>query len=225
MTALELKPESDEIDPATHKYKKSTIINANSDKPLADKSRHYVDGEAFYAAMVERHNEVKAAEARGEPKPKISEFIGECIIAIATNLSRKHQFANYPFRDEMVADAITHCMRYIDSFDINKSTNPFSYYTQAVYFQFLARIREERKHLYIKCKASMHALSTSSLSTLDETSSDEAKIIHDNLDLDTEFMESFVDDFEGKLKKTHTKRQLRGLEAMYVIPDEVGADE
>lgn len=224
MTAL--KSESVEIDPATHTYKKSTIINANSDKPLADKSRHYVDGAAFYAAMVERHNDVIAAEKRGDKqKPKISEFIGECIIGIATNLSRKYQFANYPFRDEMVADAIVHCMRYIDSFDINKSTNPFSYYTQAVYFQFLARIREERKHLYIKCKASMHALSSASLSSLDETSSEESKLIHDNMDLDTEFMESFVDDFEGKLKKVQAKRQIRGLEAMYAIVDDIKVDE
>lgn len=202
------------IDKDTHTYKKSTIINKNSDKPKADKSRHYVDGPAFYAAMIERRKQVNEAIANNEPKPQISEFIGECIMGIAQNLSRKYQFANYPFKDEMVADAIVHCMRYIDSFDINKSDNPFSYYTQAVYYQFLARIREERKHLYIKCKASMSGISSSELSDVHEYSSTESKMIHDNLEMDTEFMESFIDDFESKLTRPKKKGPATGLDVL-----------
>jgi hypothetical protein len=40
----------------------------------------------------------------------------------------------------------------MDSFDPNKSSNPFSYFTQVIYFAFLRRIAKEKKQSYIKGK-------------------------------------------------------------------------
>lgn len=205
----------EEIDRDTHVYKKSTIINKKSDKPKADKSRHYVDGVAFYNALKERRVAVTAALAAGNEKPRVSEFIGKCIMNISQNLSRKYQFANYPFRDEMVADAIVHCLRYIDSFDPEKSTNPFSYYTQTAYYQFLDRIRQERIHTYVKCKATMNSVVMSELASADDNASELAEHIHDNFEFDNDFMEKYIDDFELKLAKSKQKAaKKKGLELL-----------
>ena len=205
---------TNEINRATHAYKKSTIINKNSDKPKADKSRHYVDGVAFYEALKERKQKIVEADKNGTPRPQITNFIGECVMNIAKNLSRKYQFANYPFRDEMVADAIVHCIRYIDSFDPEKSTNPFSYYTQTCYYQFLDRIRQERTHTYIKCKATLNSVVMSELSEFDDSNAEIAEHIHDNFEFDNDFMEKYVTDFESKMTAARGRVKKRGLELL-----------
>ena len=59
-------------------------------------------------------------------------------------------FINYHFREEMVGDAIENCLMYASNFDPAKSKNPFSYFTQIIYYAFLRRITKEKKQSYIK---------------------------------------------------------------------------
>ena len=42
---------------------------------------------------------------------------------------------------------------YAHNFDPDKSKNPFSYFTQIIYYAFLRRIQKEKKQSYIKYKA------------------------------------------------------------------------
>ena len=39
---------------------------------------------------------------------------------------------------------------YIHNFDPEKSSNPFAYFTQIIYYAFIRRIQKEKKQLYIK---------------------------------------------------------------------------
>jgi hypothetical protein len=50
----------------------------------------------------------------------------------------------------MILDGIENCMQCMNSFDPNKSSNPFSYFTQVIYFAFLRRISKEKKQSYIR---------------------------------------------------------------------------
>jgi hypothetical protein len=52
----------------------------------------------------------------------------------------------------MICDGIENCLTYIHNFDPGKSTNPFAYFTQIIYFAFLRRISKEKKQLEIKSK-------------------------------------------------------------------------
>ena len=178
------------------KFKKSTIIKVGNDRPDAKLERHYVDKSAFYQALVERRPLVLEAENADEPKPQASDFIGKCIIDICTNLAKKHQFSGYHFKDEMIADAIYHCIRYIDSFNIEKSDNPFSYFTQAAYYQFIKRIHLEKEQLYIKCKSTMGSAALAESSEGDSAGND--KFTQDNVEMDTIFMDNFIDEYEAK---------------------------
>ena len=56
------------------------------------------------------------------------------------------------FREDMICDGIENCLQYIDNFNPEKSTNPFAYFTQIIYFAFLRRIQREKKQLEIKTK-------------------------------------------------------------------------
>lgn len=113
---------------------------------------HYVNNQEFLAALVERRKQVQEAQEAGEPKPRISNYLGECILKIATHLSYKPNFINYTYRDDMILDGIENCIQYIDNFDPAKSSNPFAYFTQIIYFAFLRRISNEKKQSYIKNK-------------------------------------------------------------------------
>jgi hypothetical protein len=53
----------------------------------------------------------------------------------------------------MVGDGIENCLLYAHNFDPKKSKNPFSYFTQIIYYAFLRRIEKEKKQAYIKYKS------------------------------------------------------------------------
>jgi len=112
----------------------------------------YVNNADFLAAIVEMKAKAKEAEEKGLPKPIVSNYIGECILKIATHLSYKPNFINYSYRDEMISDGIENCLQYIDNFDPTKSNNPFAYFTQIIWYAFLRRIAKEKKQSYIKGK-------------------------------------------------------------------------
>ena len=116
------------------------------------KTENYVNNRDFLDALMVYRKEVAAAEAEGKVKPRVPPYIGECFLKIATHLSYKPNFVNYMFREDMICDGIENCLTYIHNFDPEKSTNPFAYFTQIIYFAFLRRISKEKKQLEIKTK-------------------------------------------------------------------------
>ena len=119
---------------------------------MKKKSEHYVNNKEFLLALVDFRAECKEAEEKGEPKPRIGNYIGECFLKIATHLSYKPNFVNYMFREDMICDGIENCVQYIGNFDPSKSSNPFAYFTQIIYYAFLRRISKEKRQLEIKNK-------------------------------------------------------------------------
>lgn len=113
---------------------------------------HYVNNADFLAALKEYKKKVLEAEESGQPKPQVSNYIGECILKIANHLSYKPNFINYSYKDDMILDGIENCIQYIDNFDPDKSSNPFAYFTQIIFYAFLRRIAKEKKQSYIKNK-------------------------------------------------------------------------
>jgi len=116
------------------------------------RSEHYVNNKEFLAAIIEYKKKVAIAAERGEPKPRITNYLGECFLKIATHLSFKPNFVNYMFKDDMVCDGIENCVQYMHNFDPEKSSNPFAYFTQIIHYAFLRRIQKEKKQLEIKNK-------------------------------------------------------------------------
>jgi DNA-directed RNA polymerase specialized sigma24 family protein len=116
------------------------------------KNAHYVDNELFLQAMKDYKKQCQEAEDAGLDKPIVNDYIGKCIYLISTRLAYRPNFINYSYRDEMVSDGIENCLKYIDNFDPEKSSNPFAYFTQIIYFAFLRRIKKENDQSKIKQK-------------------------------------------------------------------------
>ena len=51
------------------------------------RSEHYVNNKMFYAALVEYNKDIKKAKENNLPKPRVSNYIGDCFLKIATHVS------------------------------------------------------------------------------------------------------------------------------------------
>lgn len=114
------------------------------------KKQHYVNNQDFLEAIIVYKSKVKIAKEKGLPKPRVNNYIGGCFLKIATHLSYRPNFINYMYKDDMVCDGIENCVQYINNFNPEKSKNPFSYFTQIIYYAFLRRIQKEKKQTHVK---------------------------------------------------------------------------
>ena len=118
--------------------------------------KHFVDNKKFFGAIIEYKALCEKAKQENKLEPKVPEYIGRCIIDISTHLAQRYNFANYTFRDEMISDGIERAIYALHKFNPEKSSNPFAYFTQIVFFAFVVRIKAEKKHSYIKHKSLEH---------------------------------------------------------------------
>tara|TARA_Y100001938_G_scaffold143335_1_gene215963 strand:- start:165 stop:641 length:477 start_codon:yes stop_codon:yes gene_type:complete len=148
------------------------------------KSEHYVNNKQLLEALIVYREKVAHAKENDLPKPRITNYLGECFLKIATHLSYKPNFVNYMFRDDMISDGIENCVQYIHNFDPAKSKNPFAYFTQIIHYAFLRRIQKEKKQLDIKTKI-IEKTGYDEVMTVDDSSlagsSSEYNTIKDNI--------------------------------------------
>jgi hypothetical protein len=74
------------------------------------KNIHYVNNKEFHEALIVYKTKCNIAKEKGEPKPQISTYLGDCFLKIATHLSYRPNFVNYMFRDDMISDGVENCL-------------------------------------------------------------------------------------------------------------------
>jgi hypothetical protein len=116
------------------------------------KTEHYVDNKVFNEEMKKYHKKVLSARNRNRKPPPINDYIGECFLKIANHLSYRPNFINYTYKEDMISDGIENCLTYVANFNPEKSSNPFAYFTQIIYYAFIRRIQKEKKQTTIKQK-------------------------------------------------------------------------
>ena len=130
-------------------------------------TQHYVDNKKFLEAMVVYKEKVNKAKENNRKKPDVTNYIGECFLKIANHLSYRPNFINYTYRDDMISDGIENCLQYMDNFNPEKSTNPFAYFTQIIYYAFIRRIQKEKKQQQVKQKMIANAAVENIMDQLD----------------------------------------------------------
>lgn len=173
-------------------------------------AKNYVDNKRLYAEMIKYTDAYKAAKLKDELPPKASNYIGECIWLIANRLSTNRNFIGYTYRDEMIGDAIENCLRYLHNFDPEKSSNPFAYFTQIMYYAFLRRIEKEKKQTYIKYKSMENSIA---MNTLVEMAPDDQS--HFNafvVTLDYDKLTTLSEKFETKQAAKKVPKKPAGVE-------------
>lgn len=188
------------------------------------KTSHYVDNKKLLIELSKYRELVLEARQQHKKKPKLSNYVGECIMLIANKLSNRPNFINYPFKDEMISDGIENCLMYIDNFDPAKSSNPFAYITQIIYFAFIRRITKEKKHLYTK-----HKLIERSIIHNEFSLQSEYNEIDEQMYFENEHMNDFVKAFEETLYKKKKKKDVSGIELfieedLHILEEEIVND-
>lgn len=174
---------------------------------MSDKktTKHYVNNADFLKSLIDYKEKCDEAKKINKPEPPIPNYVGECFLKIAEHLSRKPNFASYSFRDEMIADSLENCVMYFRNFDPEKSKNPFSYFTQIIYFAFLRRILREKKQMYIKYKSTEQIGILDEYELFDDSDGNVKQFeMYDNI---SEFIHTFE---EQKKKKKENK--IKGIE-------------
>lgn len=156
--------------------------------------RNYVNNQDLFEALVDYQKKCKEAEDSGEEKPRVPNYIGECIQQISTKLATKPNFSGYSFKEDMIMDGIENCLQYMHNFDPDKTQNPFAYFTQIIWYAFLRRIEKEKKQMYIRYKSSHEMISVGGTYEGGEE-------ITMYLNTSTDYINSFIEDYENKLNK------------------------
>ena len=120
---------------------------------------HYVNNKEFTQAVIDWCKEVNAAREAGKDEPPLTNYISDCIYRLADGLSHKAQFIGYPFREDMVMDAVENMLRVLDKATFSEKAetrsgtpNAFGYFTQIAWMAFIRRITKEKKEYQTKLK-------------------------------------------------------------------------
>lgn len=181
------------------------------------KENHYVDNKRLYTEMIKYTRAYNEAKEQGREPPKASNYIGECIWLIANRLSTNRNFIGYTYREEMIGDAIENCLRYLHNFNPDKSTNPFAYFTQIMYYAFLRRIEKEKKQSYIKYKTMENSITMNTLVELAPDDMSHFNAVMMTMDMDKLAVLSEKYDTKQTQKKAKKKK---GLEKFIGDEDE-----
>jgi len=164
--------------------------------PKRKKSRspkNYIDNKKFYTEMVKYIDQCNKAKEENKPRPKANNYIGQCLIDIANNMAKNFNFSRYPFKEDMINDAIENCILYIHNYNPDK-INPFAYFSQITYYAFLRRIATEKKLLYKKYRQiEQFNLENQLLGQMEE------QIVYSDGALEN--MQEFIKEYEEKHKK------------------------
>ena len=161
--------------------------------------RYYLDKAAMHAALAQYKADCEKAEADGNPRPNIPNYIGYAM---------KYNFRSYSFVNDMVGDAVMTCIKYIRSYDPDRrndsgtATSPLAYFTQCCHYAFLGRIALEAKQSKIKRSLIMNA----DFDTFSLQGDDDAKDFHMHL---VEFTQSLGPDTDVSPAESKKKRETK----------------
>lgn len=100
----------------------------------------------------------KKALAEGTRLPRIPNYVALQVQRIITKMSTRYNYRDYPFREDMVSEAIVNILRYLHTFDVGHigkkgKINFFSWVTMCADRSFARKLNIEEEHTYIKLRS------------------------------------------------------------------------
>jgi hypothetical protein len=176
--------------------------------------RNYVDNKKLLDSLID----YKKRKQKNE-QAQIDNYTAECIMIIAEEFSKRKNFRNYSYRDEMVLDAIENVITYIDNFDPEKSSNPFSYITQITYYSFIRRIQKEKTQVYVRFKSIQKNYLNNNLADFQDLDYSKEGYTFSMEDPLYENMQEFIDKYEHGVEQNKKKVESRKTEKGVLSPN------
>lgn len=182
----------------------------------------YVDNKALYEEYLVYNKALKEAEEAGLPRPELTKKISLAILQIANNLSRRYNFVNYSYREDMVGDAIIKCVAKAHLFDPEKTKNPFAYLTTICFWEMVNRIKKEHHEVSIKSKYIRENLTSEFLNAI-EGEDGEFKNTFVEFLKDNDAYKDYTSDTKEKKTKKKKTDEISAIEEL--LKDEILKDE
>ena len=114
-----------------------------------ERKKNYINNPDLYAALTKFFNDKQEGK-----DPPISNYIGQSILLITAKMLTRPNFSGYTtqWKQEMSSDAIKNSVIGVNTFNPEKSTNPFGFFSRIIWNAFLHRIKLEKKQNAIKHK-------------------------------------------------------------------------
>lgn len=176
-------------------------------------ARNYVDKDEFLADIAE----YQARKALNIDE-QIPHYSAVCIKKMAEKIGNRPNFIGYSYKDDMVSDGIYICLKYFDKFNPAKSSNPFGYFSQCIWFAFLQRIAKEKKQTAIRSKI----LASAAFEVFNVQGHDEDSDFQNSY---TTFLQEHNHVETPKVKKDATKVKVKGRNIMEIVGDAIIDDD
>lgn len=122
---------------ATKKVTKKTTAKKAAPKPR--KSKNYLNNRDLLA-------EVMKSKEIGQMTDKLAHML----TLLCARYGARAQFASYTYNDDMQAYAMMMLVRTWNSFNPEKSNNPFAFFTQCIKNSFIQFLNQEKRHRVIR---------------------------------------------------------------------------
>lgn len=172
-------------------------------------NKNYISNKKMYNELIKYYDQIELAEKENREEPQIPDYLGECFLLIAENLAKKPNFSSYTFKEDMIQDGVLTCVANITKFDPDRTNNPFSYFTQAIFYSFLQRIAKEKKQEYVKYKSIEKKYFSEEVGETNNFDKGNFKTSdNNNLEIFDNYLE-FIEEYEDKHlpKKSKQRRQ------------------
>lgn len=188
----------------------------------ASKNRYYIDKAELTAALRVWKRQYDENKAQGLDSPQVSEYIGKCILDIATNMASKFNFRGYSFKDDMIGNACLNVLIYLHNFNPDAPTrsgvpNPFWYISRQCHNVFTKNIEYEARQQYFKYKA--FSLLDSMRDMMGETD------LGDHQESSDATIQDMFNDFNAKVSAYEDKQKKKRDKGKVKAAEEDGVDE
>lgn len=98
-------------------------------------------GTTIYLTNKELLAEVKRSKKKGE----MSDMLARMLQLLCSRYAKKGNFVNYSYNEDMQAYAMMMLVRTWNSFDSDKGSNPFAFFTQCIKNSFIQYLKHEQR--------------------------------------------------------------------------------
>lgn len=98
-------------------------------------------GRTIYLSNKELLAEVKLSKEKG----RMSDMLARMLQLLCSKYAKKGNFVNYSYNEDMQAYAMMMLVRTWNSFDPEKSNNPFAFFTQCIKHSFIQYLNQEKR--------------------------------------------------------------------------------
>ena len=103
-------------------------------------------GKTIYLSNKELLASVKEAKEKGVMTDKLARMLQ----LLCSKYAKKGNFVNYSYNDDMQSYAMMMLVRTWNSFNPEKSNNPFAFFTQCIKNSFIQYLNHEKRHRTIR---------------------------------------------------------------------------